>query len=167
MSGTAVETSGNNPLARFDADTRAKFLMIYGLSGQIQRSAREAGISPTTVRAHIKKNPDFAEAVGEALNDYKESIETELQRRALMGWEENVFQQGILAGTIRKYDSRLLELLVKRHIPEYKEKFEHTHNVEAGILAVPAAESKQVWEEQNSATELTEDEDGTFTEEQK
>lgn len=163
MSGTVVGTNGHNSeIVVFDADRKARFLRNYRLTGQIQRSAQEAGISPSTVRQHIKEKPDFAEAVQEAYSDFKEAIESEIMRRAIMGWEEPVYQQGLLAGSVRKYDSRLLELLAKRHIPEYKEKFEHHHNIAPGILAVGKdPDSKQVWEEEHGVADFEELEDGT------
>lgn len=127
----------NGELILFDPDRKARFLQLMRLTGQLQRSAQEAGIAPSTVRAHLKADPDFKAAHEEAYGDFKEYIESEIQRRAIMGWEEPVFQQGELAGTVRKYDSRLLELLAKRHIPEFKEKYEVNHNVSGGILVTP------------------------------
>jgi hypothetical protein len=112
--------------------------MLYRLTGQIQRASHESGVSPATVKEHLKSDIDFRNAADEAYGDFKESVESEIMRRAIMGWDEPVYQQGVLAGSIRKYDSRLLELLAKRHIPEYKEKFEVSGSITAGILAVPA-----------------------------
>jgi hypothetical protein len=153
-------TSGSRHL--FDANRRNRFLALYRLTGQLQRSAQEAGISPKTVRQHIREDLDFADAVKESYDDYREALEGEAVRRAIMGWEEPVYQQGILAGTVRKYDSRLLELLLKRHIPEFKEKFEHNVNISPGILAVPEdPESKEVWEKQyDSETKIDEGKPG-------
>ena len=133
----------------FDADRKARFLLAYRLTGQLQRSAKECGISPTTVRQHMKDDPDFQDAVSEAYGDFKETIETEIMRRAIMGWEEPVYQQGILAGTVRKYDQRLLELLAKRHIPAYKEKHQPTDGMPVGILVVPSPQQVIDWEKQH------------------
>lgn len=133
-------------VVRFDADRKARFLFNLKLTGQLQRSAQEAGISPRTVRQHLKDDPDFKEAYDEAYEDFKEGIETEIMRRAIMGWEEPVYQQGVLAGTVRKYDSRLLELLAKRHIPAYKEKQLPTDGVPIGILVVPESQGADDWE---------------------
>ena len=135
-----------NAVIRFDADRKARFLFSLRLTGQLQRSAQEAGISSRTVRQHMKDDPDFKDAYDEAYGDFKEAIETEIMRRAIMGWEEPVYQQGILAGTVRKYDSRLLELLAKRHIPAYKEKHSPTDGLPVGILVVPAQQEAIEWE---------------------
>ena len=135
---------------QFDADLKSRFLALYGICGQLQRSAKEVGISPATVRNHLKVDPDFKAAFKEAYGDFQEAIEREAYRRALMGWEEPVFQQGLQVGTIRKFDSRLLELMLKRHNPEYKESFTVDHNVTGGIMVVPQLESKPEWEKRNA-----------------
>lgn len=139
----------SNELVRFDADRKARFLGLIRLTGQLQRSAKESGISPFTVKSHLKDDPDFKDAYDEAYGDFKELIETEIMRRAIMGWEEPVYQQGMLAGTVRKYDSRLLELLVKRHIPAYKEKYLATDGLPVGILVVPQDQTALDWEKQH------------------
>lgn len=139
-----------NAVVKFDADRKARFLFNLKLTGQLQRSAQEAGISPRTVRQHLKDDPDFKDAYDEAYEDFKEGIETEILRRAIMGWEEPVYQQGILAGMVRKYDSRLLELLAKRHIPAYKEKNAPTDGMPVGILVVPEQAKAVDWEKRHS-----------------
>lgn len=153
MSGTIVGTSGTNHPVKFDADRKARFLTIYRLTGQLQRAARETGISPSTVRAHLKEDLDFRAAADEAYGDFRESVEGEVMRRAIMGWDEPVYQQGMLAGSVRKYDSRLLELLVKRHIPEFREKFEIAATITPGTLAVPAQGSWERYQEVEAVEE--------------
>lgn len=143
----------NDPLVLFDAARKHHFLQMMRLTGQLQRSAQESGISPSTVHNHLKSDPDFKLAHDEAYGDFKESIEMEVMRRAIMGWEEPVYQQGVLAGTVRKFDSRLLEMLAKRHIPEFKEKYTVEHAVAPGMLAVPAAQSVEDWEKSNEVFE--------------
>lgn len=151
----------DNQVTRFDADRKARFLSILRLCGQLQRSAQEAGIAPVTVRTHMKDDPDFKDAYDEAYNDFKEAIESEIMRRAIMGWEEPVYQQGVLAGTVRKYDSRLLELLAKRHIPAYKEKYLPTDGLPIGILVVPESKPALEWEKDHKliAVDVTPDDD--------
>ena len=141
---------GDNLPVRFDADLKHRFLTVFGLCGQLQRAAKETGISPSTVRAHLKDDLDFKEAYEEARNDFNEQIEREALRRAVFGWEEPVYQQGVLAGTVRKYDSRLLELVLKRTNPEYKESFTVDHNVSGGILVTPQIEAKDDWEKRHA-----------------
>lgn len=142
---------------KFTADARARFLDVYRVTGQLQRSAQAAGVAPSTVRQHKKDDPEFLAALEEAYEDFRESLENEAMRRALMGWEEPVYQKGEQVGTIRKYDTRLLELMLKRHIPEYKEKHQVDVNVSPGTLAVPTQDSEEDWEKRHA-------EDATFEE---
>lgn len=150
MNSAIVNIMSQHDVVIFDADRKARFLFNLRMTGQLQRSAQGSGISPRTVRNHLKDDPDFKDAYDEAYGDFKESIETEIMRRAIMGWEEPVYQQGILAGTVRKYDSRLLELLAKRHIPAYKEKQLPTDGLPAGILVVPITQGAIDWEAQHN-----------------
>ena len=150
--------SDNLP-TKFDADLRRRFLELYRLTGQLQKSARECGISPSTVRDHLKNDLAFKDAYDEAYGDFKEAIEREALRRAIMGWEEPVYQQGVLAGTVRKYDSPLLQLILKRHIPEYKEKHQVDVNLNAGVLAVPEKESEDEWERRHAVEAEFEEQD--------
>ena len=129
----------------FEADRKARFLATLSLCGAVNQSSQAAGISPHTVRTHLKADPEFKLAYDEAMQDFKEGIEREVMRRAIMGWEEDVFQLGEFVGTVRKFSDRMLELLAKRHIPEYKEKFQIDHNVSGGVLVTPGRQLD--WEE--------------------
>jgi hypothetical protein len=91
------------------------------------------------------------------MNDFKEGIEVEIYRRAVFGWEEEVYQQGEFAGTMRKFDSRLLEMLAKRHIPEFKERFEVEHHLPPGTLAVPMKQTKEEWMSNVSEAQVVEE----------
>ena len=125
----------------------------------IQLSCRAAGISPSTVRNHLKTDPLLNAAYEEAMADFKESIEMEAYRRAVLGWDEEVYQQGEFVGTMRKFDSRMLELYLKRHIPEYKEKFEVAHHAIGGTLAVPIKQSEEEWLKNVDEAEVVEEPD--------
>lgn len=140
---------GNLPI-KFTAESRQRFLAAFSLTGALQEAARAAGVSPMTVRSHLKNDPAFKDAYDEAYEDFKEALQNEALRRAIMGWDEPVYQKGEQVGTIRKYDTRLLELLLKRHIPEFKEKHQVDVNVAAGTLAVPTTDSEEEWEKRHA-----------------
>jgi len=135
---------------KFDADARHRFLQYYALTGQIQKSAREIGISPATVRRVAKQDPAFKEAMEEAKQDFVEAMEREVVRRAVMGVDEPVFQQGEQVGEVRKYSDALLMMLMKKLDPTYKEKHQIDVSLGGGILAVPAQEAEDEWEKRNS-----------------
>jgi len=142
---------------KFTADARHRFLMLMRLTGQLQKAAHDVGISPTTVRELVKKDADFAAALAEAKEDFKEAVEREVLRRAVMGWEEPVYQQGLLAGTVRKYDSNLLAMLIKKLDPSYKEKSTVDVNLTGGILAAPVVDTEDDWRKRNAVEAEFED----------
>ena len=140
--------SDNLPV-KFDADARLKFLALYSVTGQLQHSARQAGVSPTTVREHKKKDPHFLAAFTEAYEDFKESLEAEAYRRAFIGVDRPVFQRGEEVGQIREYDSAILQMYLKRHVPEYKESFTIDVNVNPAPLVVPTKDNETEWEKRH------------------
>jgi len=129
----------------FDTERKIHFLRQVAVTGALQKSARKSGVSPSTVKAHLVSDPAFQAAYEEALDDFKEVIEGEVYRRAIVGWEEEIYQQGEFVGTVRKFDQKLLEMLAKKFMPEYREKHEVTHNVAPGVLAVPVRQSESEW----------------------
>lgn len=126
-----------------------KFLDNYALTGLLGHSARAADMSPENVRRRRMADEEFAKACEEALQTYRETLEMEVHRRAVSGWDEPVYQKGEFVGTIRRYSDRLLELQVKRHIPEYRDKFSIAAEVKGGVMVVPATPgSMDDWEAQ-------------------
>lgn len=59
----------------------------------------------------------FAESWAQAVEQGTQVLEDEARRRAVDGWEEPVYQQGELAGTVRKYSDQLLTLLLRGRRP--------------------------------------------------
>ena len=133
------------------ADWRPGFLAAFSVSADFNRSCRAVGISPATVKNELATSPEFAEAHEEAYENFRESIELEIRRRAIDGWEEPVFQQGEEVGRIRRFDSRLLELLAKRHIPAYRNPNASINLGEGAVLVIPATAADTLeWEKQNA-----------------
>lgn len=133
------------------------FLRSLEETGLIARSALQADIPVGTIRRLRKEDEIFAKLYEDALTYYKDSLERECHRRAVEGWDEPVFSQklGTQIGMIRKYDQRLLELMLKRHIPEYREKFEGEIRVSGGVLVAPiAAQSAEQWAQQHGGEKL-------------
>lgn len=100
-----------------------------------------AGITLSSLAKARAQDVEFEEDFNTAITAYKESLEVEAHRRAVDGWDEPVFSPkfGDQIGTVRKYDSRLLETLLRANIPEkFGEKVQHDHKVSGGVLVVPA-----------------------------
>lgn len=124
------------------------FLDVLADTGLKKNSAERAGLSYMTVLRLEKQDEEFKTMVHEAMESYRESLQREAHRRAVDGWDEPVFSQklGTQIGTVRKYDSKLLELMLKRHVPEFREKFEGEIKVTGGVLVAPlAAATAEDW----------------------
>jgi len=97
------------------------FLNAYRLSGMKQRSAALAGVSCRAIQKWRQEFPEFEERFEDAHAEYVESLKEEVHRRAVIGWDEPVFQKGECVGTIRKYDSNLLMFLTKQAEPSFRD----------------------------------------------
>ena len=144
---------------KFDDRAKGVFLQRYEQTGLKILSARAAGVCNETVNVHVSEDEDFATLVANALQAYRESVEQEVMRRGIEGWDEAVHYKGEQTSVVRKYSDRLLELHAKRHIPEYREKPTLDVNLRGGVLVVPqGSEDSKKWEEHARKGEGEEDE---------
>lgn len=97
-------------------------------SCSVREACEHVGVKRKQVR-HLKRVDDeFAADYREARGYANEHIVAEISRRAIEGWDEPVFHNGEIVGEIRKYDGRLLTLLAKAYVPEFRDvtRLEHT-----------------------------------------
>ena len=141
-----IGTNGGREV-KFTPVKKAEFLEMYSKTGLHNLSARACAVSPETVRRHLKDDPDFAKEYDEVKRDFVDTIESEAYRRAVEGVLEPVFQGKEHVGNKRVFSDRMLELLLKRHVPEYREKQTVDMNVKGGILIAPlSGEDAKEWE---------------------
>jgi len=163
-------TNRGTPRKRLDRETQegtpitAERVMEYleqlEVFGTHMKASERAGISYLAMRVLRRNNSEIDALAADAIERYRESLEHEARRRAVDGWDEPViggkFRDEVVAH-VRRYDSRLMELMLKRHIPEYRDKYEATINVTAGILVVPSAIlDEKEWHLQNAGVKLPE-----------
>lgn len=134
-----------------------EFLTNLSRTGLIYESAMKAGLSYPTVNRLKKEDDEFKMYMDEAMEEYRELLQRECHRRAIDGWDEPVFSQrtGQQMGVIRKYDMKLLELMLKRHIPEFREKFEGEIKISGGVLVAPITPaSNEDWAAQHGGKRI-------------
>jgi hypothetical protein len=142
-------------------ETKYAYLVQYAVTGRKRDAARAVGTHFNTVARQKKLDPEFAAACDDAYEMYKEQvIETEVHRRGIEGWDEPVYQGGRVVGSVRKYDSALLLAHARRHIPEYREKYQVELDVTARVLVVPGmlgmvAATEAQWEEVHRGGQVT------------
>ena len=93
------------------------FLAELGRTGVFAQAARAASPDSlhgalTSFRDERERDPEFAAAWDEAVDHSTGMIEGEAIRRAVEGWHD---------GKVQKYSDRLMELILKRRDPEYRE----------------------------------------------
>ncbi|RPJ40000.1 MAG: hypothetical protein EHM35_00790 [Planctomycetaceae bacterium] len=133
-----------------------QYITQLALTGKKRRAAMLALIEPHSLWAYRKTHSDLAEREAEALAFYAEWIVEEIEEamfnRAIKGVTEPVFYEGIKCGHKRVYSDRLLALLAKRYIPEYRDHLTVDANVKAGVLVVNTPLTVQEWEKQYGTT---------------
>ena len=137
---------------KFTDDLKKRYVLLLSQYGIKYKCAKGVGVSPVTTRLHEREDEEFAEACEFALDIFRASLEETVIDRAVHGWDEPVFSQklGTQIGVIKKFDNRLLELLVKRHIPAFREKQQVDINITGGVLVAPSGPQKaEDWEKKH------------------
>jgi hypothetical protein len=132
------------PTARTDrerARARQKFLKRLAETCNVSEASRVAGIARSTAHDWRGANGEFAKAWDEAIEQARDALEAEARRRAVEGWNEPVYQQGKKVGTIRRYSDRMLEVLLKGHRPQFRDK---GVEVDVGVKVEPAQSMLEV-----------------------
>lgn len=103
------------------------FLAHLAETGILSDAAAAAGVDRSNVFRRRQDDPEFAQAVEQAIDMAADKLEAEARRRALEGVEEPVYQGGQLVGTKRVYSDALLALLLKgRRKKVFAERVEQT-----------------------------------------
>lgn len=107
------------------------FLQAYAEHANVLLASKIAGVDRRTVYSWIEHDEAFSFSYNQAKEDAKDALRAEIYRRGVEGYEEDVYQLGKFAGTVRKYDTSLLIFHAKMLMPEYRDKqqIEHTGNI--------------------------------------
>jgi len=93
-------------------------LAAYAETCNIRQAAKRAGINRSTHYRWLEKYPRYAAVFQEskrAAADYLESVAVE---RASVGWLEPVHYQGAICGHVRRFDSGLMQFLLRGLKPD-------------------------------------------------
>lgn len=106
------------------AQRKASFLAAYQKHGTIVGACKQIKVAPATVAGWRKGDELFAAQFRATQDLFVQELETEARRRAVEGWDEPVWFQGEMVGTIRKFSDTLLIFLLKANRPEkYRDSF--------------------------------------------
>jgi hypothetical protein len=128
------------------------FLAALRTTGSIRAAARRATPGNksidgphSTFRMALQRDPDFAAAAQEAMDDALGGLEAEAMRRAVEGYKRPIYQKGELVGYETVYSDNMLLTLLRARAPEsYSDRRDvhvtgsvsHVH----GVLTIDAAD---------------------------
>lgn len=99
------------------------FLSVVAGCGNITQACDELRINRGSIYQMRQENEEFRLALAEALTTGYDAWEDAAARRAFVGYEKPVFQQGMQVGETIEYSDTLAALLLKGSKPEkYKER---------------------------------------------
>lgn len=121
---------------------RARFLEELCKTGNVTQASLAAKVRRQTVYELRNTDPEFAAAWEDALDQAADGLEQEAYRRAVLGWDEEVYTNALgFAGYVHKYDSSLLALMLKAARPEkYREHLKITGAIDHSL--VPSGEAR-------------------------
>lgn len=134
---TAIEwtggTDGVNSLAKsIKRKRQLSFLRAFEACGNISQASKAIGVNAASVRNWREQDEWFRKQFADSLQGYHDSIEQEIHNRAIIGEEVAIIgkvqtpagPEDAIIGHKRVKSDLLLMFHAKRHIREYRDKYE-------------------------------------------
>lgn len=99
---------------------QAAFLGAYARSGNVTAAGRQARVGRIRHYRWLETDPQYARRFRQAVAEFADRLFKEALRRSVDGWDEPVYYEGKVCGTRRKFSDRLLELMLRAHIPAFR-----------------------------------------------
>jgi hypothetical protein len=134
-----IDSSTFVPASVAGDQTLVAYLEALSQTGRVMESCRAAGFTWDQMNKHRQRTKGFADLEDAAMEVYRDTLRREVHRRAVEGIEKPVYyrdQRIDQPGESKVFSDKLLEMLVKRHCPEFQEKVQVDHNVRGGVLVV-------------------------------
>lgn len=137
---------------KFDDAAKAQFLSHYAETGRKGDSARMAGVTVKTVWDHMGKDQEFAAAMLQAEDDYRDKVVAHVQKLVFDGQVKKTYDRnGNLVSEEEIYPIPLIQMEARRVEEGYRDKREMDVKVSGGVLvAPPEVASIDDWEERFS-----------------
>jgi hypothetical protein len=94
------------------------FLSILRDTGNVRAATHAAQIDRSTAYKLRERDPSFANAWEEAIEEAADVLEAEARRRATIGVDEPVFYKGLPVGSVKRYSDSLLMFLLRGIRPD-------------------------------------------------
>lgn len=134
-------------------DSLCTFLAAYMDCGHKAKAALAAGLSYSSILKAEKDDPEFAAEVEQAHELFTAKLSDAAYKAAVSGWKKPLFDaKGNHVGDEWKFSERILELLLKRHDPNFRDKVEVDQKISGGVVVVQAPMlTKEDWKKQVAA----------------
>lgn len=105
---------------KVDAD---RFIAALEEYYTVEHACRAVGISKSTAYARRRRDKAFAARWDAAIDFGNAKLERSAMQRAIDGWEEPVYHEGLVCGTKIRFDNTLTIFLLKTRLPrQYMER---------------------------------------------
>jgi len=129
-------------VVKFDDAAKSVALEMFAKTGRISDAAMIAGVSSSTIREHLNRDPDFLAAWEIAREQYCDHVTALVEKRGFEGIEEPIlggkYKDQVVAHK-RVFSDSLAMMHAKRYVPEYREKQQLDMTVTGGVLAVASS----------------------------
>lgn len=98
-----------------------KFLRAFAETGKEIDACQAAGFTRYEFIQWKNRDEDFGKQVEEAKACIASILRDEAYRRAVLGVDEPIYQQGMEVGRVRKYSDTLLSQLLKANDPAFRD----------------------------------------------
>lgn len=132
---------------RLKFDDRAKLVYLETLyrTGKPAMAARAAGVNSTTVRNHLKADPELQAACEEALALRAQQLVNKIEQRAMDGFTTQVGVDRENKPIFKQiYETSLAAKMLDRYDPAYKNN-QASEGSGAAVLIVPGGLSNEEW----------------------
>ena len=112
------------------------FLNVVAETGCVSDACKAIQVSRKTVYGWREADGEFCSDWKYALEDYKDKLQKEADRRAVEGVDHPVTYMGMITATYKDYSDQLLLARLKRLDPEYKDRQQVEHTGDVGLRVI-------------------------------
>lgn len=134
---------------KFDDAAKDRYITVLAATGFKSRACMAAGVTRQTVAHHAENDPDFAEAMEEALDRYHARFMEHWDKLVYEGTEEPIIggpDRDEVVAYKKVMPINLIAMEARRVEPGFKERSEIDLKGGGGVLVVPANASQDEWQ---------------------
>jgi len=133
---------------KFDDVAKKRYLDALRETGRKWFAEQAAGVARSTVDAHLKNDPEFADAYEDAAQAYVAPRIVQIEKELCEGHLQVTYdgKTGALTSEKRVFETRLREKFLEKHDPGYRQKAEVEHTGEIGLAVIPGVLALSDWE---------------------